>query len=165
MKPRIQWAAFGGLALLCAGFLLANNMIALAQGGVGRGTVNAPRDPELEKQSAHNLEVARYYFKRKPAGKNDKEGWARLNKAVIDRLQEIIDTNPSFARLDSVYFLLGDVYRRDNQPEKALECWSIIVKDYTDSEHFPEAKKRLGSTVEADKKTPATKEPKPEKKG
>lgn len=153
------------MALLCAGLLLANSTTVLAQGGVGRGAVSTPRDPELEKQSAHNLEVARYYFKRKPASKNDKEGWARLNKAVIDRLQEIIDTNANFARLDSVYFLLGDVYTRDNQTDKALECWSIIVKDYTDSEHFAEAKKRLGNTVETDKKTPTTKETKPEKKG
>jgi tetratricopeptide (TPR) repeat protein len=165
MKPRIQWAALTGLALLYAVLLMANSTTALAQGGVGRGAVSAPRDPELEKQSAHNLDVARYYFKRKPGDKKDKDGWARLNKAVIDRLQEIIDTNPNFARLDSVYFLLGDVYTRDNQTDKALECWSIIVKDYPDSEHLPEAKKRLGSTVEVDKKTPATKETKPEKKG
>lgn len=151
------------LALFAA--LLIISTTALAQGGVGRGAVSAPRDPELEKQSAHNLEVARYYFKRKPASKNDKEGWARLNKAVIDRLQEIIDTNQYFARMDSVYFLLGEVYTRDNQTDKALECWSIIVKDFPDSEHLPEAKKRLGNTVEADKKTPATKETKPEKKG
>jgi hypothetical protein len=53
----------------------------------------------------------------------------------------------------------------DNQTDKAMECWSIIVKDYPDSEHLPEAKKRLGTTVEVDKKTPATKETKPEKKG
>jgi hypothetical protein len=163
MKPRIQLATLCGLALLCAVLLAAHSTTALAQGGVGRGAVSAPRDPELEKQSAHNLEVARYYYKRKP-DKKDKDGWARLNKAVIDRLQEIIDTNPNYARMDSVYFLLGDVYTRDNQTDKALECWSIIVKDYTDSEHFPEAKKRLGDTVEAGKK-PLTKETKPEKKG
>ncbi len=147
------------LALFAA--LLIGNATVFAQ-GVGRGAISAPRDPELEKQSAHSLEVARYYFKRKPAGKNDKEGWARLNKAVIDRLQEIIDTNATFARLDSVYFLLGEVYTRDNQLDKALECWSIIVKDYADSEHFPEAKKRLGATVEIDRKP---KETKPDKKG
>jgi outer membrane protein assembly factor BamD (BamD/ComL family) len=75
-----------------------------------------------------------------------------LNKAVIDRLQEILDTNPTFARLDSVYQMLATVYTRDNQPEKALECWSIIVKNYPDSEHVTEAKKHLGSTVETDKK-------------
>lgn len=165
MKPRIQVATLCGLALFCAALVMAHGTPALAQGGVGRGAVSTPRDPELEKQSAHSLEVARYYFKRKPADKKDKEGWARLNKAVIDRLQEIIDTNANFARLDSVYFLLGDVYTRDNQLDKALECWSIIVKDYTDSEHFAEAKKRLGGTVETDKKSPAAKETKPEKKG
>jgi hypothetical protein len=124
MKPRIQLAMIGGMALMSAVLLAANSTTALAQGGVGRGAVSAPRDPELEKQSAHNLEVARYYFKRKPASKNDKDGWGRLNKAVIDRLQEIIDTNPNYARMDSVYFLLGDVYTQrqpDRQSDGMLE--------------------------------------------
>ena len=154
MKTRIQLMA---VALLGFTGLFALTDTALGQTGVGRGSISAPRDPELEKQSAHSLEVARYYFtKRKPA-KDDKEGWSRLNKAVVDRLQEIIDTNPTYARMDSVFFLLGEVYTRDNQLEKANECWSIIIKDYHDSEHFAEAKKRLGTTVEADKK-PANKE-------
>jgi hypothetical protein len=132
--------------------------------GAARGPISAPRDPELEKQSFHNLEVAKYYFYKRKPDKNDKDGWARLNKAVIDRLQEILDTNPHFARLDSVYQMLATVYTRDNQPEKALECWSIILKDFPDSEHVAEAKKRLGPTVEAKPKD-TKQETKPEKKG
>lgn len=164
-----QWLRCGWLAAL----VLGSSLAVLAQGGAARGPISAPRDPELEKQSAHNLEVARYYFKsRKPADKNDKDGWARLNKAVIDRLQEIIDTNPNFARMDSVYALLGEVYTRDNQTEKALQYWSLIVKDFPDSEHVAAAKKRLGATVETEKKDgqkdspkDSPKDSKPEKKG
>ena len=151
MKPRIQ---FPKQCLLLSALLLFLASTALAQGaGAGRGPISAPRDPELEKQSYHNLEVAKYYFyKRKPSSKDDKDGWARLNKAVIDRLQEILDTNPNFGRLDSVYQMLATVYTRDNQNEKALECWSIIVKNFPDSEHVAEAKKKLGTAVETDKK-------------
>ena len=149
MKPRIQFTT----QLFLLSVLLLTSITAVWAQGAGRGPISAPRDPELEKQSYHNLEVAKYYFyKRKPSSKDDKEGWARLNKAVIDRLQEILDTNPNFARLDSVYQMMATAYTRDNQTEKALECWSIILKNYPDSEHVAEAKKRLGATVEADKK-------------
>jgi hypothetical protein len=164
MKSRIQFPV--QLLRICGLFLLllAASSASLAQ-GAARGPISAPRDAELEKQSYHNLEVAKYYFyKRKPTDKNDKEGWARLNKAVIDRLQEILDTNPNFARLDSVYQLLATAYTRDSQNDKALECWSIIVKDFPDSEHIAEAKKRLGPTVETDKKDGKT-DSKPEQKG
>lgn len=160
MKPQNKFAILLWLALLCAGAALFGST-AYAQSGVARGSISAPRDPELEKQSAHNLEVAKYYFyKRKPADKNDQDGWARLNKAVIDRLQEILDTNPNFARLDSVYFLLGEAYQRNHEPDKAKESWSKIVKDFPDSEHVSEAKKRVGTSIEVNKK-----DSKPEKKG
>src|SRR5262245_53290608 len=81
------------------------------QQGVGRGSIATPRDPELEKQSIHSLEVAQYYYKRKPP-KGDKAGAERLNKAVESRLLEIIDLNPNFSRMDEVYLMLGDVYKR-----------------------------------------------------
>ena len=149
MKPRIQFTT----QLFLLSVLLLTSITAVWAQGAGRGPISAPRDPELEKQSYHNLEVAKYYFyKRKPSHKDDKDGWARLNKAVIDRLQEILDTNPNFARLDSVYQMLATVYTRDNQNEKALECWNLIVKNFPDSEHIAEAKKKLGTTVETDKK-------------
>jgi outer membrane protein assembly factor BamD (BamD/ComL family) len=141
---------------------LFGSLTAYAQSGVARGSISVPRDPELEKQSAHNLEVAKYYFYKRKPEKNDKDGWARLNKAVLDRLQEILDTNPNFAQIDSVYFMLGEVYQRNNEPEKAMENWSKLVKEFPDSEHWQEARKRVGATVPADKKE---EKPKPEKKG
>ena len=166
MKPRNKFTALLWLTLFCASFITISNTATYAQSGVARGSLSAPRDPELEKQSAHNLEVAKYYFyKRKPADKNDKDGWTRLNKAVIDRLQEIMDTNPTFARMDSVYFMLGEAYQRNNEPDKAKESWSKVIKEFPDSEHVADAKKRLGTSVEADKKDSKPKDSKPEKKG
>jgi len=144
MKPRNEFNALLWLALLCASFIIISNGTAYAQSGVARGAISAPRDPELEKQSAHNLEVAKYYFyKRKPADKNDKDGWARLNKAVIDRLQEIMDTNPNFARMDSVYFLLGEVYARAGDLDQAKEFFGKLIKEFPDSQMIGDAKKRL----------------------
>lgn len=124
----------------------------LIQQGPGRGPITTPRDPELEKQSAHNLEVARYYFyKRKPDRKNDKEGWARLNKAVKERLMEIIDLNPTFARADDVYFMLGEVHWRSGEPEQAVEYWTKAVKETSDEKLKADAQKRLDEAKASNK--------------
>ena len=54
------------------------------------------RDAELEKDSLHNLEVARNYFKLKKA-----------YVAALKRCEEIIAGNPTFARIDEVLFIAG----------------------------------------------------------
>ena len=69
-----------------------------AQGGVRSGPdPSTIRDPDLEKDSLHNLEVARHYFKLK-----------RAYVAAIKRCEEIIAGNPNFARLDEVLFIAGE---------------------------------------------------------
>jgi hypothetical protein len=114
------------------------------QQGPGRGPITAPRDPELEKQAAHNLEVAKYYFyKRKPEKKDDKDGWARLNKSVESRLLEIIDTNPNFSRMDDVFFMLGELYKRAGEMDKAVDNWTKVVKETSDQKLKSDAQKRL----------------------
>jgi hypothetical protein len=55
------------------------------------------RDSDLEKDSIHNLEVARNYFKLKKA-----------YVATLKRCEEIIAGNPNFARLDEVLFIAGN---------------------------------------------------------
>jgi outer membrane protein assembly factor BamD (BamD/ComL family) len=54
------------------------------------------RDAELEKDSLHNLVVARNYFKLKKA-----------YVAALKRCEEIIAGNPNFARIDEVLFIAG----------------------------------------------------------
>jgi len=138
------------LVLACAGFgvFAGSNDVCFATShvlrqGPGRGPITAPRDPELEKQSSHNLEVAKYYFYKKKPDKNDKDGWNRLNKAVESRLQEIIDTNPYFARMDDVFFMLGEVYKRAGDWEKAVENWTKAAKETSDEKIKSETQKRL----------------------
>jgi hypothetical protein len=67
------------------------------QGAVRRGPdPSTLRDPELEKYSLHNLEVARNYFKLKKA-----------YVAALKRTEEIIAGNPNFAKIDEALFIAG----------------------------------------------------------
>ena len=59
------------------------------------GSVNV-RDPDLERDSYHNLEVARNYFKLKKA-----------YVAALKRCEEIIAGNPNFAKIEEVLLMAG----------------------------------------------------------
>ena len=66
-----------------------------------QGVKNGPdpstlRDPDLERDSYHNLEVAKNYFKLKKA-----------YVAALKRCEEIIAGNPNFAKIDEVLLLAG----------------------------------------------------------
>src|SRR5215213_6679187 len=54
------------------------------------------RDPDLERDSQHNLEVAKNYFKLKKA-----------YVAALKRCEEIIAGNPNFAKIDEVLLMAG----------------------------------------------------------
>jgi len=76
---------------------LLSTAIASAQGSVKTGPdPSTIRDAELEKDSLHNLEVARHYFKLKKA-----------YVAAIKRCEEIIAGNPTFAKIDEVLYIAG----------------------------------------------------------
>jgi len=66
-----------------------------------QGVKNGPdpstlRDPDLERDSNHNLEVAKNYFKLKKA-----------YVAALKRCEEIIAGNPNFAKIDEVLLMAG----------------------------------------------------------
>jgi outer membrane protein assembly factor BamD (BamD/ComL family) len=68
-----------------------------AQGAAKTGPDPATiRDAELEKDSLHNLEVARHYFKQKKA-----------YLAALKRCEEIDAGNPNFAKMDEVLYIAG----------------------------------------------------------
>ena len=54
------------------------------------------RDPDLERDSLHNLEVAKNYFKLKKA-----------YVAALKRCEEIIAGNPNFQKIDEVLLMAG----------------------------------------------------------
>jgi hypothetical protein len=79
------------LMLLCAPSVFAQGK---AKTGPDPSTI---RDPDLEKDSLHNLEVARNYFKLKKA-----------YVAALKRCEEIIAGNPNFARIEEALFMAGE---------------------------------------------------------
>src|SRR2546428_1742441 len=69
---------------------------ARAQGGAKQGPA-VTRDADVEKDSLHNLEVARHYFKLRKA-----------YVAALQRCEEIIAGNPNFSRVEEVLFIAGE---------------------------------------------------------
>ncbi|MCA1850484.1 MAG: outer membrane protein assembly factor BamD [Acidobacteria bacterium] len=129
---------------LCMMALVCVSAEARAQGTAGRGPdPSTLRDSDLEKDSQHNLEVARQYFKLRKA-----------YFASLKRCQEIIEANPVFAKIDEALYIAGmsSFYLSENRgkqkisqipeqyrqtPEKYREearlYLSQLVHDYPDS--------------------------------
>src|SRR4030095_7287858 len=88
---------FGSLVLLVIA-LAASVSVSYGQGRAKTGPdPSTIRDAELEKDSLHNLEVARHYFKQKKA-----------YLAALKRCEEIDAGNPTFAKMDEVLYLAGE---------------------------------------------------------
>src|SRR5687768_15205768 len=78
-------------------FMLFSFSAVHAQGGVRSGPDPATlRDPDLERDSHHNLEVAKNYFKLKKA-----------YVAALKRCEEIVAGNPNFEKIDEVLLMAG----------------------------------------------------------
>jgi hypothetical protein len=121
------------------------------------------RDPDLERDSLHNLEVARNYFKLKKA-----------YVASLKRCEEIIAGNPNFARIEEVLLMAGqsslwladkkgkqspDLYVTFDGGEKRTltseqfremgrDYLNKLIKDHPDSPFAKEAREEL-SALEA----------------
>lgn len=138
---------FGLLVLV----LVCGAQGAQAQGGASRGPdPSTVRDTELEKESTHNLEVARHYFKLKKA-----------YRAALARCEEIIAANPNFSRMDEVLYIAGESSLRlsenkgkqkaatdvpaDKLREDARDYLSRLVKEFPDSSFHDQAKKDLNA--------------------
>src|SRR2546423_3516985 len=82
-------------------FLLLVCLVSSAASGQGRARrgpdPSTQREPDIEADSRHNLDVARQYFKLKKA-----------YRASLDRCEEIMAGNPNFARMDEVLFIAGE---------------------------------------------------------
>ena len=120
------------------------------------------RDPILEADASHNLEVANQYFKTKKA-----------YKAVLMRFEETFAAYPDFSKMDEFLYLAGmssyylsenkgkqkiDVKSEDEKkkfaPEKLREDATAylaqLVENYPQSQYKTEAEKTL-KTLEAKK--------------
>src|SRR5438309_11773623 len=84
------------LILICLPAIFMTAPCARPQCKVKQGP-DVARDTDLEKDSQHNLEVARQYFKLRKA-----------YVAALQRCEEIIAGNPTFSRIDEALFIAGE---------------------------------------------------------
>ncbi len=133
------------LIMICLLALFVVVPLARAQGSAKEGP-QVVRDPDLEKDSLHNLEVARHYFKLKKA-----------YVAALQRCEEIIAGNPVFSKIDEVLFMAGESSLRlaenkgkqaskvtsDKLREDARDYLSQLVNGYPDSSFRKQAEEDL----------------------
>ena len=133
------------LLVICSLALFVAAPLARAQGNAKQGP-EVVRDPDLEKDSLHNLEVARHYFKLKKA-----------YIAALQRCEEIIAGNPVFSKIDEVLFMAGESSLRlaenkgkqaskvasDKLREDARDYLSQLVNGYPDSSFRKQAEEDL----------------------
>jgi outer membrane protein assembly factor BamD (BamD/ComL family) len=131
--------------VICALALFVAAPSARAQGNAKQGP-DVIRDPDLEKDSLHNLEVARHYFKLKKA-----------YVAALQRCEEIIAGNPVFSKIDEVLFMAGESSLKlaenkgkqaskvtsDKLREDARDYLSQLVNGYPDSSFRKQAEDDL----------------------
>ena len=82
--------------LLLVALFVFSAPVAYGQAVRGGPDPSTLRDPDLERDSLHNLEVARNYFKLKKA-----------YVASLKRCEEIIAGNPNFSRIEEVLLMAG----------------------------------------------------------
>lgn len=91
---RRSFVVLPSLMVMLFAFALVSHGQGRAKTGPDPATI---RDNELEKDSLHNLEVARHYFKLKKA-----------YLAALRRCEEIDAGNPNFAKMDEVLYIAGE---------------------------------------------------------
>ena len=84
------------MILLLLAVLMFVPSLAHAQGGGAKRGPDVTRDPDMEKDSLHNLDVARQYFKLKKA-----------YVGALERCEEVLAGNPAFSKIDEVLFIAG----------------------------------------------------------
>src|SRR6267142_1779540 len=123
------------ITAIASALLVMAPAAAQAQGGAKQGP-DVVRDPDMEKDSLHNLEVARQYFTLRKA-----------YKASLARCDEIIAGNPTFSKIDEVLLIAGQSSLRlsenkgkqsvktatDKLREDARDYLSMLVNNYPDS--------------------------------
>lgn len=133
------------ITAIASALLVMAPVLAQAQGGAKQGP-DVVRDPDMEKDSLHNLEVARQYFTLRKA-----------YKASLARCEEIIAGNPTFSKIDEVLLIAGQSSLRlsenkgkqsvktatDKLREDARGYLSMLVNNYPDSRFKDEAEAAL----------------------
>jgi outer membrane protein assembly factor BamD len=62
---------------------------------------------------------------------------------AVDRLRDVLATDPAFSSRDSVYYYLAESLYRDNKKSEALPYYERLIKEFEKSEHLASAQKRV----------------------
>lgn len=122
-----------GLILMAIGVV---SVSARAQGAARGPDESTVRDAELERDSKHNLEVARLYFKTKKA-----------YVSSLTRCEEVIAGYPVFSKIDEVLYIAGmssfylSEKKGKQQPKEPLEKYRNSAREYLSQlvAQFPES--------------------------
>lgn len=134
-------------------FLLAASGSLVAQRNVAQAV---ERDPVLEADAKHNLDVAKQYF----------SPLKKAYKSVLARFEETYAAYPEFSKMDEFFYLAGMSsyylsegkgkqkvnlkfekekvkFARDTLRENAVAYLSTVVEKYPESKFLADAKKTL----------------------
>ena len=116
------------VTLIALGAFLIAPAAAVAQGAAKQGP-EVVRDDDMEKDSLHNLEVARHYFKQKKA-----------YLAALNRCEEIDAGNPNFAKMDEVLYIAAESSLRlaetgGKQKTKVVMPNDLLAKEQQATKH------------------------------
>lgn len=104
---------------------------AVAQGTLQQQPLKMPKNPELEREAKHNLEVARHYVKKK------------AYKGATDRLYEIVYTYPEYSKFDEVLWLLANSLRKMDSKSEAIKYYKKLIEEFPESQYTKQSKKLL----------------------
>ena len=80
---------------------------------------------------------------------------SRWYPGAVDRFTVLLKTDPQFTRRDSVYFYLGECYMKVGRSAEALPWFDRLVQEFDQSEHLPEAQKRV-EAIKAEMANPSS---------
>jgi outer membrane protein assembly factor BamD len=84
-----------------------------------------------DRLSESELEVGRFYFR------------IRWYPGALDRLNALLKDDPEFTNRGEVYFYIGESLLKAQRPAEALPYFERLVKEYQQSEHADDARKRI----------------------
>ncbi|MFA5516575.1 MAG: outer membrane protein assembly factor BamD [Desulfuromonadales bacterium] len=84
-----------------------------------------------ERLAEHELYVGRFYLK------------YRQPEPAIRRLQDLLASDPGFAKRDEIYFLLGKAYLKLGKEKEAKEAFATLTREFADSQYIVPVQKLL----------------------
>lgn len=90
-----------------------------------------------ERLAEHDFLIGLHYYR------------AKVFRASVDRLTEILTNYPSYTSMDKVYFYLGSSYQEWGKAEQALPFLTKLVTDFPKSKLAGKAQKRLAEAQAA----------------